>query len=379
VLDVLARYGVSATFFVSGQQVAGRERQLQRMLADGNEIANGAFGGTDLSSRSDAEVADELGRTTAEIRRAVPETPCLARPPFGTDAERVARIAREQGMTTALWSIDPGDFQAGSAEEIAAAVLADARPGGIVVLHDGGDGKRSLTAEALPTILDGLRARGYEIVTVSALLAPPRPEPQELECAEVTCKPRSRDRDPQRGAELVSYSSSGAEGIPATGSSSGGGAPGHGGSGTSPAPPQGGGGPGKDDGPSGTESPGAGDGGTSPAGGNTGSSSGGFEGGGGSSGGGSSGGGSSGGGSSGGSSGGGSSGGGSSGGGTDSGGTDGGGGSGSSGGSDGSSGGSDGSGVPGNGNGNGNGPPETPPGHGGEPPGQSKDKGGKDG
>jgi peptidoglycan/xylan/chitin deacetylase (PgdA/CDA1 family) len=72
-------------------------------------------------------------------------------------------------MTTVLWSVDPRDWSRPGAGTIARRILGGVRPGAILLLHDGG-GPRSQTVAALPTILRGLRRRGYRFQTVSRLL-----------------------------------------------------------------------------------------------------------------------------------------------------------------------------------------------------------------
>jgi peptidoglycan/xylan/chitin deacetylase (PgdA/CDA1 family) len=72
-------------------------------------------------------------------------------------------------MLMVLWSIDPNDYLRPGAKLIAERVLSAATPGAIVLMHDGG-GAREQTVAALPRIINGLRRRGYRLVTVPALL-----------------------------------------------------------------------------------------------------------------------------------------------------------------------------------------------------------------
>jgi peptidoglycan/xylan/chitin deacetylase (PgdA/CDA1 family) len=186
VLDVLERYDVTATFFVRGSQVVGHEQLLRRMLVEGNEIANGTLDGIDLVSAGDAEVAEQIDDTSESIHNATGDDPCLVRPPFGRDAVRVASIAAERGLATALWSVDPVDYLANSGAEVAGHVLSRVEPGDVVVLHDGGDDRRGVTIDALPAIAEGLLAHGYRFVTVSELLAWEEAPPPCESCATPT-------------------------------------------------------------------------------------------------------------------------------------------------------------------------------------------------
>src|SRR5262249_28061354 len=98
--------------------------------------------------------------------------PVLFRPPLGLTDERVAAITEAQGLRTVLWSacvehyVNHVDVAAGTAR-----LLANIRPGMIILAHDGGIPDRTRTMQSLPTLLDGLDKRGYKVVTVSQLVA----------------------------------------------------------------------------------------------------------------------------------------------------------------------------------------------------------------
>lgn len=178
VLDVLAAERVRATFFVLGRNVAGREPTLRRARAEGHEL--GVHGFEHLNAmlvRDAATLAGELSGCAGELERALGERPRLVRPPYGGDAGRTAREAGKLGLgPVVLWTVLGFDWEDGEhAGSIAARVLEEAQPGGIVCLHDG-DQKdaavpRAATVAALPAIVEGLRRDGYELVTVSELLA----------------------------------------------------------------------------------------------------------------------------------------------------------------------------------------------------------------
>lgn len=171
-LDVLRTHGEKATFFVNGAQLTGEQRLLVRMVLAGDEIGNGTWTGTALDHADNSSVGLSITQTQNAIKAAVPVSPCFTRPPYGLDRTRFARIAASEGLGTALWSADPSDFRSTDPAAIARSVLKQAKPGAIVVLHDGG-GPRWATVQALPKIIAGLRSRGYTLVTVSQLLASP--------------------------------------------------------------------------------------------------------------------------------------------------------------------------------------------------------------
>lgn len=162
-LHVLREKRVHATFFVIGQEVAGREDTMRQTLAEGHEIGNhtmhhGAFPG----------YAD-MAATSAGIEAATHFRPCLFRPPGGGVDSAVIAAAGQAGMRTVTWDVDPGDWANPGSGAVYSRIVDAVRPGSIVLMHDGG-GDRSGTLAALPRIVDTLRARGYRFATVTRLL-----------------------------------------------------------------------------------------------------------------------------------------------------------------------------------------------------------------
>jgi peptidoglycan-N-acetylglucosamine deacetylase len=169
VLDLLERYHAHATFFVIGENLLTRSRILERMLVTGNEIGNGTWSAAHPASLTDTELARDLRRTNAEIGATVPFQPCLTRAPYREQVGRFGRIARTVGLTDALWSVDPRDFDSRSPVTIVSRVLDDVRPGSVVILHDGGTA-RWATVQALKVLLEDLEQRGYRVESISQLL-----------------------------------------------------------------------------------------------------------------------------------------------------------------------------------------------------------------
>jgi len=177
VLDVLREHHAHATFFVVGQWVEQRPETVRRAVSEGHELGNHTFDHVDAAHERDDDVLrDQIRRTSAAIERATGEAPRLMRPPYGKDVARVARLAGELGLDpTVLWSAQGWDWDTTPASEIEALVLRDCAPGGIVLLHDGvpphGGTSREPMLEALARILARVRGDGYDVVTVSQLLA----------------------------------------------------------------------------------------------------------------------------------------------------------------------------------------------------------------
>jgi peptidoglycan/xylan/chitin deacetylase (PgdA/CDA1 family) len=177
-LDLLAEHSARATFFVLGQSVARREETVRRAVREAHELGNHTWSHAAVWRLSDGEVEGELRRTTELLREVAQVEPTWARPPYGRDWARFARIALELGLRTALWSVDPRDWSEPPAEAIVARVLAELRPGAVVDLHDGWHSRSERTTsqptfDAVAALLPALAERGYRCVTLSELASGP--------------------------------------------------------------------------------------------------------------------------------------------------------------------------------------------------------------
>jgi peptidoglycan/xylan/chitin deacetylase (PgdA/CDA1 family) len=102
----------------------------------------------------------EAARAEAAIRRLGGRAAHLLRPPYGAVSKATRAFAARHGYRLVLWDVDPQDWRRPGSAAIAANVTGHARPGSVVLLHDGG-GDRSQTIAALEQVLVSLTARGY--------------------------------------------------------------------------------------------------------------------------------------------------------------------------------------------------------------------------
>jgi len=157
-----------ATFFMIGRQVTnGYQGTLQAELREGDALGDHTWSHPDLLTSD--EVRGQLQRTLQVIRRLSGYTPCVFRPPYGDYDTSVINTARSLGLATILWNVDPSDWALPGVSAIVQRVLAQVRPGSIILSHDGG-GPREQTLAAYPLIISKLRARGYRFLTVPQLL-----------------------------------------------------------------------------------------------------------------------------------------------------------------------------------------------------------------
>lgn len=175
VRDVLDRYGVKATFFSVGKALDARPDVSRALLDDGMLLGNHSYQ-HDAWRWLDPNYP-ELQRTQDAFKRNLGVCPAFYRPPHGAHTPFIARVVSDHGMKMVTWDVSAADWATDDPQLIARRVLDRVKPGSIIDLHDGLDGKigadRSVLVEALPLILDGLRARGLQPVTLDKLLGLP--------------------------------------------------------------------------------------------------------------------------------------------------------------------------------------------------------------
>ena len=159
ILDTLAKRGVEATFFVTGEMTAALPGTVRRISAEGHRIGNHSWSHPELTTLDRAQVRAQLRRTNEVIEQVTGDTPSEWRPPYGATNGLVEAAAQDVGLDSmVLWTVDPLDWADPPATTIRDRVLQGVRPGSIVLLHDG-TGQN--TPAALPMILDGLAETGY--------------------------------------------------------------------------------------------------------------------------------------------------------------------------------------------------------------------------
>ncbi|HEY3314506.1 MAG TPA: polysaccharide deacetylase family protein [Bacillota bacterium] len=168
-LDILEEKKAPATFFVTGRSLAWQSAMARRVVADGFEFGNHTYDHTLLNQIGDIdEVRAQILGTRRAVFAVTGQSSELFRPPGGILTRDGKKAIAGSGQKLILWSVSVGDYEPGKKPEtIIRGVLKGAKPGGIILLHNA----PAATIAALPAIVDGLRAAGYRLVTVSELLA----------------------------------------------------------------------------------------------------------------------------------------------------------------------------------------------------------------
>ena len=169
ILALLQRYHVKATFFEEGREVEAHPELSRLVAAQGHILGNHTLTHPYLLRQSAKGIRREMAGGERCLEDALHCKTYLFRPPRGQWNPVVFREARREGDHIILWSVGVEHHDARTARSMAARALRLVRPGGILLMHDGG-GNRETTVQALPLILEGLRKRGYRCVTVPQLL-----------------------------------------------------------------------------------------------------------------------------------------------------------------------------------------------------------------
>ena len=170
ILAILQQYGVKATFFQEGQQVSAYPDIARAVVAQGHVIGNHTFSHPYLNRKSAKEVCQEMADCEHSLETCLHRKSYLFRPPRGQWNPTIYREARRQGDHIILWTLALEHHEVKTPQAMVNRVLRQIRPGGILLMHDGARVSREMTVQALPLLLEGLRKRGYQCVTVPELL-----------------------------------------------------------------------------------------------------------------------------------------------------------------------------------------------------------------
>ncbi len=165
-LKILNRYGVHATFFLIGRHVRENSGLAAMIVKNGNELGCHTFNHRNLEQMDPNAAKQDIESAKQLIEQDSQRQVGLFRPPGGHLDQSLLKMINGMGLKVVLWSIDPEDWYA-SPEKIIANVLTNLQPGSIILLHE----DRASTLAALPTLIGTIKQRGYQLVTVSELLA----------------------------------------------------------------------------------------------------------------------------------------------------------------------------------------------------------------
>lgn len=169
-LDTLAELDVKATFFVVGDRIDANPELCARIAREGHELGNHTYSHRYLPLAPSRSVERELRDTDRALARATGTVSAIARPPYGGRSPWTVRAFARVAKRLVLWDVNSFDWKGKSAVAVTERVLERVRGGSIVLFHEARDGGE-VTIDAIRMIVPALRARGYQLVTVTRAIA----------------------------------------------------------------------------------------------------------------------------------------------------------------------------------------------------------------
>lgn len=173
ILAALRANHCPATFFVVGVKCREYPNLLREMVKDGDEIGNHTYDHQRLRALPPHEIASELRDADADVFDVTGLHTDIMRPPGMEYDHKVLTVAKALGYRTISWSVTAKDYLKQSPDFIEKRAIDGAVNGSIILLHQ----DTPYTAQALPSIITGLRSKGFRLVTIGTMLkdmnAPP--------------------------------------------------------------------------------------------------------------------------------------------------------------------------------------------------------------
>ena len=169
ILSVLAKYGIKATFFMIGANVANYPEVAKRVYGEGHEIGCHTYTHPHMKKIANEALATELTRCEELFARLAISRPLLFRPPEGFRSESQVDLIEKRGYKLVIWSLDPKDWTGVSAEKMVSTAMKQVQGGDILLFHDYISGQNN-TITAIEQLIPQLLDSGYQFVTVSELM-----------------------------------------------------------------------------------------------------------------------------------------------------------------------------------------------------------------
>lgn len=170
IVNKLNNHDVDATFFFVGTFIANNKILINEMIADGHEIVNHTFSHKDLVKIDNQSIQNEIENTKYHYNKVTNKKMLpLIRPPYGSFDDRVLEeLGKNSDNYLVMWSIDTLDWRGKTPEQINKTVFDEAGNGKIVLMHTN---KNVNTDMALDDMIEGLKEKGYALVTISEMIS----------------------------------------------------------------------------------------------------------------------------------------------------------------------------------------------------------------
>ncbi|HWQ78985.1 MAG TPA: polysaccharide deacetylase family protein [Anaerovoracaceae bacterium] len=166
ILDILDQYDVKTTFFMVQFWAEKFPEDVAEIYSRGHEIGNHSSSHPDMSKLSVEDITKELQGAEGAIEGITGQKPTVFRPPFGAYSNSLIQTCEALGYYVIQWDVDSLDWKNITTEQIVDRVTRNVKPGSIILFHNNAEH----VEEYLPSILDMLKAEGYEIIPVGQLI-----------------------------------------------------------------------------------------------------------------------------------------------------------------------------------------------------------------
>lgn len=165
-LNIMEREKVVSTFFMVEFWTTKYPDLVKKIAGGGHAIGTHSTTHSYMSKLTEAQIEEELTRSSMAIKAVTGEEVTLFRPPYGDYDDLLIETAERLGLYTIQWDVDSMDWKNLSAAEIAARVTSGVKNGSIVLFHNNG----LHTAEALPAVIADLKEKGFTFVRIDDLI-----------------------------------------------------------------------------------------------------------------------------------------------------------------------------------------------------------------
>ena len=168
ILDILKKYKINVTFFMTGGWVESYPDDVKAIKAAGHDLGNHSEHHKHMPQLNNSSICDELNSVTEKVEKLTNTKMCLFRPPYGDYNNLLIQTATECGYLSIQWDIDSLDWKDYGVQSIIdrTALNPELSNGSIILMHNGA----KYTKDALETVISTLQSKGYEFVTLSELV-----------------------------------------------------------------------------------------------------------------------------------------------------------------------------------------------------------------
>ncbi len=165
-LKILEEKGVKSTFFLVGEWAEKYPESVKLIAEKGHDVENHSSTHAYMTKLSTEDMIKEITACNEKIEELTGKAPTLFRPPYGDYNNEVVRAVKGAGMYCVQWDIDSLDWKDPSPQQMVEKITSKLTSGSIILMHNGAKN----TPEALPMIIDAVRAEGYEFVPISQII-----------------------------------------------------------------------------------------------------------------------------------------------------------------------------------------------------------------